>query len=711
MSESNKHPFRANAHLLKLLGDQLIGDDRLAIFELVKNSYDADAEHVDVIVDIDSDTPQIIVWDKMGDGMSIDTVKNKWLEIGTSSKRGINRIRTVKGRMPLGEKGVGRLAVHKLGSNLVINTKAEDRKEVKIVIDWPQLISGATYIHETQVNVEELDSPEFFLNGETGTRIEIKNLHNTSWERKHVRKLKRLITTLQSPFASPEGFDISLDIKGRSSDMEDMLEAEDVLRRAIWTFDFKLSENGQFYYEYTFTPPESFKLDERTESKLDKLELIPLTKSQKKLRKKEDSDKYLVTASDMEGIGPIEGKFFIYTGNRKVLNAQGSYQEIRNYLEEQSGIRVYRDGIRVFNYGEPNDDWLGLNAKRINNPGARTSTNNIIAAVDLNLEKSYDLKEKTNREGFDEDESYQKFHHILTSAFEQFQIIHLEDRTKLENAAKGEIDPIGNFEENIEEIKSIIKEHGLSKELSGKVAQIETEFKELRDVTVTAGIAGMNLSVIFHEVEKGVDQLNADIQRNADYEQLRVRADQLAKIVEGFTPLLRRNEHVRFNISELVNDFYNEISFRLDYHNIVSSWPIKTGESKDFEIKAPYGLVRGALSNIIENAVHWIKLEKEKQGDKYTPAIKVMSLVDHFEEGPALVILDNGPGFTLSPDLAVQPFKTKRPGGAGLGLYYTDQLMTSLRGRVVISSAEKLGLKEPHSGAAVVLVFNDKALI
>ncbi|MDH5902846.1 ATP-binding protein [Vibrio splendidus] len=709
--DKDKHPFKANAHLLKLLGDQLIGDDRLAIFELVKNAYDADADSVDVTVDLEADVPSIIVWDHKGDGMSLSTVKDKWLEIGTSSKRGKNRTRTKKQRLPLGEKGVGRLAVHKLGSQLVINTKAKNSKEVKIEIDWPQLLSDATYIHQATVKAIELSTPEIFTNDNTGTRIQITDLHNISWERKHVRKLARLVNTLQSPFKSPDTFEVNLDIKGREEELKDILEVEDVLTRAIWTFDFTLSEDGEFSYTYTFNPPETLiGLKTTTKNMDDKLELVPLNKEQRLLRKKADRDKFLVTPSDLEGIGPISGKFYVYTGNRKVLNAQGSYQELRNYLDEQSGIRIYRDGIRVFNYGEPSDDWLELNVKRLNNPGTHISTNNIIAAIDLELEASSGLEEKTNREGFDENKNYQMFHHVIKSIYEQLRLIHLQDRTALEEATKSPKDPVGNFEDNIADIKEVIKENGLEKDLKGKIEQIETEFKDLRNVTVTAGIAGMNLSVIFHEVEKGVDQLNSDIQRNADYEQLKLRADQLAKIVEGFTPLLRRNEHSKFKISDIVNDAFNDLEFRLEDHGIVSSWPILTDESPDFAVKAPYGLVRGALSNVMENAIHWLKLEHEKRGDKYKPALKVLSMLDAFEEGPALVVLDNGPGFSLPADLAVQAFKTNRSGGAGLGLFYVDQLMTSLRGRVVITTAEELELDEVHDGAAVVLVFNRKAL-
>ncbi len=382
-------------------------------------------------------------------------------------------------------------------------------------------------------------------------------------------------------------------------------------------------------------------------------------------------------------------------------------------MNDQSGVRIYRDGIRVFNYGEPNDDWLGLNASRINNPSEKTSTSNIIGAVSLDLEQSYALEEKTNREGFDENETYQLLKHITESAFEYFEIRHVEDREKLEEATKKPInlpEPKTTFDENIEEIKLVIEEKGLEKELAGKISRIEKDYHELQKVTISAGLAGMNLSVVFHEVEKGVDQLSADINRKLDYENLQLRANQLSKVLEGVTPLLKRNEHKRFSISELVAEYFSTAEFRLMMHDIVSSNPILTGESPDFDVKAPYGLLRGVLNNIVDNAIHWTKLKREKEGGNYKPAIRILSLPDWFDEGPALVVLDNGPGLSLPVEMAVQPFKSKRPNGMGLGLYYADQVMTSLRGRILITTAEELDMDDTYCGVAVVLVFNNKAL-
>src|SRR4051794_17176814 len=112
---NDTYPIRARSHLLTLLGEELIGDDRLAIFELVKNGYDADATEVAITLNLSPPNPTIVVQDS-GSGMTLEDITDKWLELATDSRRKNPSLRSKKfRRLPLGEKGVGRIAVFKLG--------------------------------------------------------------------------------------------------------------------------------------------------------------------------------------------------------------------------------------------------------------------------------------------------------------------------------------------------------------------------------------------------------------------------------------------------------------------------------------------------------------------------------------------------------------------------------------------------------------------
>ncbi|MGR5445397.1 ATP-binding protein [Vibrio jasicida] len=713
MSEITTTSFRANAHLLKLLGDQLIGDDRLAVFELVKNAYDADATSVEVELNLISDKPYIVVWDHDGHGMSKDTILNKWMEIGTESKRNSNWVRSPKfHRLPLGEKGVGRLAVHKLGSVMQLNTRSAGSPEVQITIDWPELIEQATYIEDTQVKIEELSEPKYFPDGQTGTRIVVGNLNKQEWTRGDVRRLKRLLTSLTSPFQTASDFEVKLSVPGREKDHIDVLDAEDVVNNALWKYEFEVDKHGKFSYKYTFTPPSLYSslTEEVKEGFNESLELFPPSKEERLSRFLDNRDDLLLSENDLTDIGPIKGCFYVFSREKEILNAIGAYQSIRNYLDDNTGIRVYRDGIRVFNYGEKNDDWLGLNAMRVNNPSKRIAVNLVIGNVELNLENSRGLEEKTNREGFDENESFIRFRLITFSIMEHFHLLHLKAREQLQEAKQGskkkEKLPTQRFEESVQKLKEGLVKHKLNKELGGQLERIESDYKQMRQVTLSA-VTGVNLSVIFHEVERGIVQLNSDIQKNVDYNTLRERSEHLAKLLEGFAPLLKRNGSKKFPAKALIEGAIEFSQHRFLHHNIVISSPITTGEANDFEVHGESNLLLAAINNIVDNAIHWTGLKTEKIADSnYKPGIQITTLTDFFKEGPAIVILDNGPGFDLTPDEAIQPFNTTRPGGMGVGLYYADQVMESIGGKIIITTAEELDLPETYCGAAIALVFN-----
>ena len=133
--------FRPRARILQLLGDELIGSPRLAVFELVKNAYDADAETVRVVLNnIDRVDASIVVEDD-GDGMTLETIRDIWLVPGHDHRARQRKAskRTRLNRLPLGEKGVGRFAAHKLGNRIELITRATEGPERVVSIDWAAL--------------------------------------------------------------------------------------------------------------------------------------------------------------------------------------------------------------------------------------------------------------------------------------------------------------------------------------------------------------------------------------------------------------------------------------------------------------------------------------------------------------------------------------------------------------------------------------------
>jgi hypothetical protein len=185
-------PFRPRARLLQLLGDEIIGSHRLAVFELVKNAYDADATGAIVQINLtDGREPSIIVVDD-GEGMAPSTIRDVWLVPGADhralQRRELRRTPRFN-RLPLGEKGLGRFAVHKLGNRIRMVTRAKGSPECVIDIDWAEL-TAKPYLDETPVRVEMRD-PVVFKDDRTGTRIAVTSLRDSGWTRSR-RELRRL---------------------------------------------------------------------------------------------------------------------------------------------------------------------------------------------------------------------------------------------------------------------------------------------------------------------------------------------------------------------------------------------------------------------------------------------------------------------------------------------------------------------------------------
>ncbi len=703
--------FRVQSHVLALLGDQLIGHDRLAIFELVKNAYDADAQQVDITLNLNSASPSISIKDD-GCGMSLFEIENYWLEVGTDSKRGKERKRSdsIFDRLPLGEKGVGRLAVQKLGSKIRMVTRKTGHPEYEITIDWHQLISSSKYLDGgLEVDITTKPAPTIFKDS-TGTLLEITNLNRADWKRAELRDLYRLVISLSNPFDEVRSFKVSLEVPGRESDFADLPKVKDMLDSATWVFEFALNENAILDWKYKFRPPRFKDLKPSEAQGNGKLELVSLRTEKKK---SDDSDIFL-PAERLVGIGPIKGQIYAFHRRPEILREAGSIKQIKDWLKAQTGVRVYRDKVRVFNYGEPGNDWLGLNAIRINRPSGRLGTDGVIAHVDLELDKSYGLKEKTNREGFDENKNYEDFSDIVLSIFDKFQRIHWEDRQAVDAALKGSETPTG-LGEAINSIERIAKKHKIESELKPAIKSIKNEMENFQNMMVNAGMAGINLSLAFHEMVHGVDALSRQLEANVDSSTLRKTIDHLRKLLDTFKPLLERERARKVHIKDLLSRALGMHESRFPRHNLVlSNRAIGADGTESFYVTGPLNLLVGAISNVIDNAIYWARYKRERDNLDTPGAVLVFTSWGTYADNKEgiIAIVDNGPGFQLPLQKAATPFLTTRAGGMGLGLYFAKLVMDSMEAKLEVVHAQNLRdefeIPEAYDGTAVVFRFKDK---
>lgn len=705
--ESHKFSFKANSHILALLGDELIGNDNLAIFELVKNSYDADATKVRIIFeDINTSSSKIIIEDN-GSGMSLNVLETSWLEIGTSFKRGSNRKPSKKFRRnSLGEKGVGRLAVHKLASKIILETKEEnDLFGSCIEINWGDLMTQARYIEDTEVFVSSCMNGEF-IDGRHGTRIILSDLRRKRWQKKDIRSLVRTVNTLISPFEMPQdNFKVELILpEDYQSWITDIYDIKQIIQSATYHFKFSIDDTAKFDWSYNFTPPSIFKLSTiPSNNSCDSNEDRKLV-----MYSKRNTNKLILGSDELVGIGPLSGELHIFNLASDVLNTFNQTKNIKDYLKENAGIRIYRDGIRVYNYGEPGNDWMGLDVVRTNNPGSKFGNNTILGSINLNLGKSNGLREKTNREGFDENEVYETFKNICFSIISHAANIAQIDRARLDFAIKKDkaINKVG-FSESIEELKTQIIKNNLQSELGASVLKVERDYNEMRDVMLNSGMAGLNLSLVFHEIEREVRYINEDIKRGNELGVISEKVRNVILLLDGFSIILKQQNRKPENISSIVERVKKLFLGRFKYHDVIFSSPLLSNESEDFQILVQTNLLVSALNNIIDNSIYWTRVKHEKVKGSHKPYIYITTNTKDFN-GPTLIIGDNGEGFRLSPDDLTRPFVTTRPGGMGLGLYYASLVMELAGGKILFIDPKDYELPESVNGAVIALEFKSE---
>ncbi|XKW96614.1 ATP-binding protein [Tenacibaculum maritimum] len=227
--EKNQLEFKISTGLKDIIGKDLITDEFIAVFELVKNSYDAFAKNV--IITIEDN--KLIISDN-GKGMSLDDLKNKWLFVAYSAKKDDSEDKNDSDKNEsyrdiiqerkhyAGAKGIGRFSSDRLGKLLTIKTKTNNSPKLEeLKIDWSKFETNQKKTFETvKVNHNTLDEPiKFPENSNSGTILEISNLYNV-WDRTRILALKHSLEKLINPFSEKNDFNIEIICKKELSEDE-----------------------------------------------------------------------------------------------------------------------------------------------------------------------------------------------------------------------------------------------------------------------------------------------------------------------------------------------------------------------------------------------------------------------------------------------------------------------------------------------------------
>lgn len=375
--------FRVSSFLKDLIGRELITNEFVAVFELVKNSFDADAKHVKVIFEnhYNSDDAKIIIWDD-GIGMDLHDLKNKWLFVAHSSKRDGSEERDYRDKIKnrrvfAGAKGVGRFSCDRLGEhlNLLSIKKGNNVKIENLIVDWTSFEEDSnTEFVDIKVSHNTLPKSNY-TNYAQGTILEITGLRDR-WDRLKILALKKSLEKLVNPMQENDSDNFSIEIIAEDELLKDSSENES--RNKV---------NG--VVENVVFESLGLKTTQIQVSIVENGNIIQTTLIDRGVR-----------IYTLKEVNPYNSLYNISI-SLFVLNRAGKMnfkKQMGVDSVEYGSVFLYKNGFRVYPFGEEGDDTLKIDRRKAQGFYRYLGTRDLIGRIEINGEES-NLKESTSRDG------------------------------------------------------------------------------------------------------------------------------------------------------------------------------------------------------------------------------------------------------------------------------------------------------------------------
>ena len=708
--------IRPYARLLTMLGDQLIKNELIALTELVKNSYDADADFCNVEFcdfDINKKNKPIssIIIDDNGYGMSYDIITKHFLNPATPIKKKGNELRqSKKGRICQGEKGIGRFSMLKLGKKVTIYSKEEFAQEVhKVVFDFTKyddefLMSFKTeediYLDELVIEYESMSVDNIPLDISIkkynyGTAIIIESLKG-EWDVKKIEEFEKDMLRFcpfevdQNKIVENMDFNVKIFINDNEERYKEskLKEIENLIEdKSLYKIFGKYDESERrliFSYIEANEKRKEISLSLVECQERNSLDFQAIKFFQDNLKKYYENGKTTIC-------GDFKYEFYVFDFDSKQNEVFGLTTSQKELVRDHR-IFLYRDGIRVQPYGAADDDWLQIDRTRASDKaGNMFSNDQLIGQIAITKNKNPNLRDKTSREGIIEDnESFSQFSKIIKGLLAYIRIKLYQNykfRQKQNNEQKLSVQKKAQRTENIEKLLEFATDN---KPVVKIIKNIEKDFKEQERVFdtrlgVAERLAGVGLSVetASHDIMLTIERLKDcvhDIYVESipslinNIDEINIKAQNAEGMVglvymkmkdlqQIFVSSKQRAKNIRvedilIKIKSIYAKSYKEKKITIDI--------IKEGKSP-VVAKTIDAVLFQVFINLFDNSLYWLSLQDSKR------EVKIYLNGDE----QTVIFSDNGPGVALddSPFVFDAFYSGKGEEGRGLGLYIAKILL------------------------------------
>ncbi len=711
--------FTIDARTILQLGRESIKDHTTALLELVKNSYDADAKIVEIEI-YKRETKNYIRIADDGIGMTETEIDENWLRIGYSEKKA-NRT-TARNRRKTGEKGIGRLSADRLGGILNLKTITSDKIPFGMTINWEMFNQDGKKLSEIPIDV--LENPTIKLppdgTGNTGTELIINNLRD-NWTEANIENLCAELSILKPPFREVKDFEIFIknDI---TTNFNGRIEPPTLLNPEL---EIEIDYDGESL-DLIYSLKDKFHPGKSIEKIINWQELMHKV-----------IDPYDYHKSDKLLCGPVNIRLLLYPRTKSLIDGTiFSLSELREFINKNVGVKIYRDNISVKPYGYVNElggDWLGLADRHSRNPAGvdrleyRVVGNQLVGAVFIGRDTNPTLIDSAGREGLVENQAQYDLRALVLGALSllesrRYQLF--QDIKKKNNIKESPIETVEKFLEKITSIKEdlrllrtnsrkapipIAKTIEKMEDFVQQSEKISKAFEDkLSHSRVLAGLAtiGISSAVFGHETQGAITEFKVAATNARDYLQLdppnlnealpelekaikygdqvsswgafiltRVQKDKRKKEKRNIKALLER---ILLDLQPMLNPVHIRLEKRID----------------EIECNAFPMDIESILLNLITNAYYACM-----QNNKNRTISVILEKKDwDGKKGFSLIVANSGPPidkdfeeWIWEPLNTLKKDRTGRETGTGLGLTVVKSIIEDLKGTKKVETDPELG--------------------
>lgn len=758
-------PFRIAARAMRQLGAELITSDEMALYELIKNGFDARSPRTVVEISAPADAAAVALvreqvatgrvsvtvalerlektlsadltieqrvsalqrfkehatsaaalsefldaflrndfWIEVSDkgiGMSADALRDKFMMVGTPNKL-IEKAQA--DRTILGEKGIGRLSMMKLGQVAMVRSKVAGAASWNsIEFDWKKFDRPGAELGDILFEVREAESD---AEQAQGTVIRVTELL-ANWSATKVNEfLNKYVRRLQDPFAKPR----------RPYPIDVLLNEH---RLAITPIPAWLLETAQFRCEISFTPSAA-----DSQSVALRREVIWKGGSSAEMRTWTLDELAALAGVPVETcrkLGPFTASCYWF--NRALIVGTLDHSKARMLAELNvwcGGFAVYRDGFRVGQTGGMEDDWLEWDGKALRTKGFMLNRYQTVGTVSITSKGNPRLIDAANRERLVSCPEQTLLVGLLgdiivkdlrshIDAIKQVEVKQAIEEESAEESLKRSETSLKSTLQTVEDIARAVpatvrpKLEEVRRSLQSQVEYVETIrgalqlARETRVELLELANIGLVVEIVVHELTR-LTQSTGDLLLNLrkatvadaplmgliDNLQSQIKAtSKRISSVDVLSPS-GRNRRERFNVVAQLKTVVSGFEARFQRHSVecevlVDGVPAST---QVFEVRLVRGLIAQVLENLLTNSVYWVQ-QGLKRGEERRRIV-----VELDTRAGAVMVTDNGPGIDPSHGESIfRPYFSMRKRGKGLGLYIARELVEYHGGKLYLDAS------------------------